>query len=78
MGFPERISYSNLTNAGLGELCAFSLAEYVEKARALAEDRAKRRLWRTELRRMIRARPLGDTQRYVDAFYAKAAEVSAR
>jgi predicted O-linked N-acetylglucosamine transferase (SPINDLY family) len=77
-GFPERLSYSNLSNAGLGELCAFSVEEYVQKAAALAADRAKRAYWRRELRAMIRRHPLGDTQRYVDAFYAKAAEVCAR
>ena len=77
MGFPERLSYSNLSNAGLGECCAFSVEEYVQKAVALAHDHAKRRIWRRDLRRMIRANPLGDTQRFVDAFYAKAAEVCA-
>ena len=77
MGFPERLSYSNLNNAGLGECCAFSVDEYVQKAMALAEDRAKRLMWRRDLRKMIRANPLGNTQRFVDAFYAKAAEVCA-
>jgi predicted O-linked N-acetylglucosamine transferase (SPINDLY family) len=76
-GFPERLSYSNLSNAGLGELCAHSVEEFVQIAAALAEDRAKRRLWRSGLRDMIRARPLGDAQRFVDAFYAKAKEVCA-
>jgi predicted O-linked N-acetylglucosamine transferase (SPINDLY family) len=75
MGFPERLSYSNLSNAGLGECCAFSAEEFVAKAVALAEDRAKRRLWRTRLRDMIRQHPLGDAQRFVDGFYAKAKEV---
>ena len=74
-GFPERLSYSNLSNAGLGELCAFSAEDYVAKAVALAEDRARRRVLRRELRAMIRANPLGDTQRFVNAFYSKAAEV---
>lgn len=77
-GFPERLSYSNLSNAGLGELCAFGVEEYVAKAAALAGDRARRRVLRRELRGMIRARPLGDTQRFVDAFYGKAAEVCAQ
>lgn len=76
-GFPERLSYSNLSNAGLGECCAFSAEEYVQKAVALAEDRAKRRAWRQGLRQMILARPLGDQQRFVRAFYARAAEVAA-
>ncbi|HEV7268206.1 MAG TPA: tetratricopeptide repeat protein [Falsiroseomonas sp.] len=77
-GFPERLSHSNLSNAGLGECCAASVEAYVERAAALAADRTKRRLWRHGLRQMIRARPLGDTQRFVDGFYAKAAEVCAR
>jgi predicted O-linked N-acetylglucosamine transferase (SPINDLY family) len=77
-GFPERLSYSNLSNAGLGELCAFDVESYVRKAEALAADHAKRRIWRRDMRTMIRANPLGDIQRWVDGFYAKAAEVCAR
>jgi protein O-GlcNAc transferase len=77
-GFPERLSYSNLSNAGLGDLCAFDMPAYVAKAVELAADRARRRVLRRELRAMIRARPLGDTQRFADAFYAKAHEVCAR
>ena len=77
-GFPERLSYSNLSNAGLGDLCAFSVEEFVAKAVALAEDRARRRALRSGLRSMIRGRPLGDVRRFVDAFYAKAVEVSAQ
>ena len=76
-GFLERLSYSNLSNAGLGECCAFSLDEYVRKAVELAGDHAKRRIWRRDMRKMIRANPLGDVQRWVDGFYAKAAEVCA-
>jgi predicted O-linked N-acetylglucosamine transferase (SPINDLY family) len=76
-GFPERISNSNLHNAGLGELCAATPEAFVQIAAALAEDRARRRVLRRELRGMIRARPLGDTARYVEAFYAKCAEVCA-
>ena len=77
-GFAERLSYSNLSNAGLGELCAFDLDAYVRTAEALAADHAKRRIWRRDMRKMIRANPLGDIQRWVDGFYAKAAEVCAR
>jgi len=76
-GFLERLSYSNLSNAGLGECCAFSLDEYVQKAVELAADHAKRRIWRRDMRKMIRANPLGDVQRWVDGFYGKAAEVCA-
>jgi predicted O-linked N-acetylglucosamine transferase (SPINDLY family) len=77
-GFLERLSYSNLSNSGLGELCAFSVEDYVTKAEALAADHAKRRIWRRDMRKMIRANPLGDVQRWVDGFYDKAAEVCAQ
>jgi predicted O-linked N-acetylglucosamine transferase (SPINDLY family) len=76
-GFPERLSYSNLSNAGLGDLCSFTPEEFVAKAAALAEDKARRRALRRDLRSMIRANPLGDTRRFVGAFYAKCAEVCA-
>lgn len=58
--FFERLSYSNLSNAGLADLAVFDRAAYVEKAVAIARDEE----WREELRRTIRARfaaqPLGD------------------
>jgi predicted O-linked N-acetylglucosamine transferase (SPINDLY family) len=76
MGFPERLSYSNLSNAGLGDLCAFTVEEYVAKAAALAEDKARRRDMRKNLRTRIRQLPLGDMQRFVNAFYGKVAEVA--
>lgn len=74
-GFPERLSYSNLSNAGLGDLAVFSVEDYVSSAVALAADRERRRLLRRELRGMIRNRPLGQVERFVRAFYAKVAEV---
>lgn len=75
-GFPERLSYSNLTNAGLGDLAVFSLEDYVATAAALAADRSRRRLLRHGLRDMIRSHPLGQPDRFVHAFYAKAEEVA--
>jgi predicted O-linked N-acetylglucosamine transferase (SPINDLY family) len=78
MGFPERLSYSNLSNAGLGDLCAFTAEEFVQKAAGLAADKERRRELRKNLRQMIRVNPLGDAQRFVNAFYAKAAEVCAQ
>ena len=76
-GFPERLSYSNLSNAGLGDLAAFTVEDYVNRAVALAEDRARRRLLRQGLRDMIRGRPLGQADRFVRHFYAKAAQIAA-
>jgi predicted O-linked N-acetylglucosamine transferase (SPINDLY family) len=75
-GFPERLSYSNLVNAGVGDLAVFSLDAYVEKAAALAEDRARRRQLRYGLRDLIAQNPLGQTKRFVHEFYQLAAEVS--
>lgn len=75
-GFPERLAYSNLSNAGLGDLAAFTLDDYVQKAVALAEDKARRRLLRHGLRQMIRERPLGQADRFVKAFYDKVEEVA--
>jgi predicted O-linked N-acetylglucosamine transferase (SPINDLY family) len=75
-GFAERLSYSNLTNAGVGDLAVFSVDDYVKTAVALAADRSRRRLLRHGLRDMIRRHPLGQPDRFVRAFYAKAEEVA--
>jgi predicted O-linked N-acetylglucosamine transferase (SPINDLY family) len=74
-GFPERLSYSNLSNAGLGELAVRTPERFVAIAVELAEDRARRRALRDGLRGMIRARPLGQVERFVQAFYDKVAAV---
>jgi predicted O-linked N-acetylglucosamine transferase (SPINDLY family) len=76
-GFAERLSYSNLSNAGLGDLATFSVADYIEKAAELAADAPRRRVLRHGLRDMIRAMPLGQSARFGKAFYDKAAEVCA-
>ena len=66
--FFERLSYSNLDNAGLGECCAFDRAEFVAKA----IDIAGRTQWRTELRRTMHERlrdhPLGNPMLFVNDF----------
>jgi protein O-GlcNAc transferase len=66
--FFERLSYSNLVNAGLGELCAFSREDYI----ALAVATAARTQWRTELRQAMRERlasyPLGRPDLWVEDF----------
>ncbi len=74
-GFPERLSYSNLSNAGLGDLAVRTPEDYVATATALAEDRARRRQLRHGLRDMIRSNPLGQVDRFVRAFYGKVEEV---
>jgi predicted O-linked N-acetylglucosamine transferase (SPINDLY family) len=66
--FFERLSYSNLTNAGLGDLCARSADDYVAIAVRIAADRHRRAELRTGLREQIRAHPLGDEERWVRNF----------
>jgi len=66
--FFERLSYSNLSNAGLGELCTFTPDDYVKVAVGLAGDRAKRLALRHGLRDQIRRQPLGMTDRWVENF----------
>jgi predicted O-linked N-acetylglucosamine transferase (SPINDLY family) len=76
-GFPERLSYSNLTNAGLGNLATFSLEGYVAKAAELAADPAYRLSLRHGLRTQIRANPLGQPDRFTKHFYEQALKVAA-
>jgi protein O-GlcNAc transferase len=66
--FFERLSHSNLNNAGLGEWCAFDRESYVALALKAAADVA----WRTGLRRTVRERladhPLGQPRTFVRDF----------
>ena len=75
--FFERLSYSNLTNAGLGDLCARTPEQYVEIAATLAADRPRRASLRHGLRAQIRAHPLGQAQRWVRHFEDAAARAVA-
>lgn len=75
--FQERLSYSNLNNAGLPELCARTTEEYVAKAVELARDRPLRRAMRAGLRGMIRIKPLGQAERFTRHFYGQVAKVVA-
>lgn len=70
--FFERLSYSNLSNAGLGDLCAADNDAFVAAAVTLAADRERRRQLRAGLRDQVRRSPLGQAQRWVDAFVARA------
>lgn len=76
-GFPERLSYSNLSNAGLGDLAAFSAEDYVARAADLAADPARRLALRQGLRQQIRNHPLGQPDRFTRHFYDLAAQVAA-
>jgi len=71
--FFERLSYSNLSNAGLGDFCATTPEHYVEIALRLAGDRERRRSLRHGLRAQIRAHPLGQAERWVRNFEATVA-----
>jgi protein O-GlcNAc transferase len=75
-GFPERLSYSNLSNAGLGDLAVFSVADYVAKAAELAADPARRLALRHGLRAQIAANPLGQPKRFTKHFYDLARKVA--
>jgi len=67
--FYERLSYSILSNAGYGDLCAKDLDEYVELALKLAADAPRRREFRKTVRDQLRASPLGQTEQFARDFY---------
>jgi predicted O-linked N-acetylglucosamine transferase (SPINDLY family)/nucleoside-diphosphate-sugar epimerase len=68
--FFERLSFSNLVNAGLRDLATDTPAAYVDAAVVLAADAPRRRALRRTLREDIRASALGDTARWVRDFQA--------
>ena len=67
--FFERLSYSILSNAGLGDLVGADLDEYQSIALKLAGDRERRRDLRLTLRDRIRQSPLGRTDDFARDFY---------
>lgn len=71
-----RFGYSLLMNVGLGELCAFSPEEYIEKAVALAGDAPRLQRYHLTLRRQMRRSPvmqaedyMGDVERLYEKIY---------
>lgn len=74
-GIYERLSYSNLTNAGLGDLCATNVDDYIKIAVNLANDKERRETLRFNLRQQIRSNPLGQTERFVRNFEAQIIKV---
>ncbi|MBR1806144.1 MAG: hypothetical protein IJ774_07155, partial [Selenomonadaceae bacterium] len=54
----SRFGYSLLTNAGLGELCAFTPDEYVQKAVDLARDLPRLREYHLTIRRKLEESPV--------------------
>lgn len=66
----ERLSYSILENAGLGDLCATSPETFVDVAMRLASDIDRIQALRTGLRDQVRASPLGQSEQFAKDFYA--------
>lgn len=66
--FFERLSYSNINNAGLPDLCAFTKKEYAEIALNLVNDRDRRRYLRKNLRTQITKNPLGKPALFAKGF----------
>lgn len=74
----QRMGYSMLNNIGAGELCAFSVEEYIEKGIALANDPDSIREYRKGLRSAMAASPLCDVDRFVRNFETMLEEVIER
>lgn len=70
----ERLSYSILNNAGLGDLCASTPEAFVETAVNLAADHERIQALRTGLRDQLKASPLGQTEQFAKDFYALIAD----
>ncbi|MDZ4057489.1 MAG: hypothetical protein U1D69_11115, partial [Polynucleobacter sp.] len=66
----ERLSYSILSNAGLSDLCARTVNQFVDIAVSLAEDSNRLQILRHGLRDQLRASPLGMASQFCDDFYA--------
>jgi predicted O-linked N-acetylglucosamine transferase (SPINDLY family) len=66
----ERLSWSILANAGLGDLAADDMADFERIALALAADRDRRAELRRTLRERIRQSPLGRSEDFAADFYA--------
>jgi predicted O-linked N-acetylglucosamine transferase (SPINDLY family) len=66
--FAGRHSLSHLTNAGLPELVAQDLDDYVQRAVALAGDRPRLAALRAALRSQVAASPLCDGRRFAANF----------
>jgi predicted O-linked N-acetylglucosamine transferase (SPINDLY family) len=75
-GFPERLSFSNLTNAGVGDLAVQTPQDYLATAAALAADPARRLHLRHGLRAQIAQNPLGQPDRFARHFYNLARKVA--
>jgi Predicted O-linked N-acetylglucosamine transferase, SPINDLY family len=66
--FFERMSYSNVNNAGLGDLCALNREGYADIAVALARDGTRRAELRRTMRERLRSHPIGRADVFVADF----------
>ena len=55
----ERLSYSNLVNAGLPDLVSYSRESYIANAIRFAKDRVWRKSFRTQARQRLAGSMLG-------------------
>ncbi|WP_411287294.1 tetratricopeptide repeat protein, partial [Phenylobacterium sp.] len=76
--FYERLSYSILSNAGLGDLCVTDKDQYLKAALALAADRDRLLALRKGLRDQIRRSPLGQPEAFARDFYDMIAKAVGR
>jgi predicted O-linked N-acetylglucosamine transferase (SPINDLY family) len=67
-GYHQRISYAILDRIGLGELCAHSVDEFVEKAVTLANSPDDLRFLRQNMRESVRSSIFYDGPRYARQF----------
>ena len=65
----ERLSYSILSNAGLGDLCAKTSEDFIRIAVALANDPDRIEALRNGLRDQLHASPLGRNEQFASDFY---------
>lgn len=65
----ERLSYSILMNAGLGNLCATSIEAFENIAVAFAGDADHLQSLRNGLREQVRSSPLGRSEPFARDFY---------
>lgn len=76
--FFERLSYSILNNAGLGDLVAEDEEGYIARVVKLAADKARRKDLRANLRETLKASPLGQRQQFAKDFYDLLADTVAK
>lgn len=65
----ERLSYSVLTNVGLGDLCGRTTEEYVEIALKLGADHQRIADLRRGMRARLKASPLADTRQFATDYF---------